>query len=62
VITKRVGPPVAAECYVDNSPPPPPREMSSPVGTRDRGAGRPTKRDRRSIEKLMGKNAAHSGF
>jgi ribosome-associated heat shock protein Hsp15 len=62
VITKRVGPPVAAECYVDNSPPPPPREMTSPVGTRDRGTGRPTKRDRRSIEKLIGKNVGRSGF
>jgi ribosome-associated heat shock protein Hsp15 len=62
VITKRVGPPVAAECYVDNSPPPPPREMSAPVGIRDRGTGRPTKRDRRSIEKLMGKDVGRSGF
>ncbi|MBK3581605.1 RNA-binding S4 domain-containing protein, partial [Streptomyces sp. MBT65] len=26
VIRKRVGPPVAVQCYVDNSPPPPPRE------------------------------------
>ena len=53
VITKRVGAPVAAECYVDNSPPPPPREMVTPVGIRERGAGRPTKRDRRSIDKLL---------
>jgi len=58
VITKRVGAPVAAECYVDNSPPPPSREMTAPVAIRERGAGRPTKRDRRSIEKLMGR----SGF
>ena len=58
VITKRVGAPIAVECYIDNSPPPPPREMVSPVGIRERGAGRPTKRDRRSIEKLLGR----SGF
>lgn len=55
VITKRVGPPVAVECYIDNSPPPP-REAVLPVGVRDRGAGRPTKRDRRSIERLLGRS------
>ncbi|PSM42155.1 ribosome-associated heat shock protein [Streptomyces dioscori] len=54
VIRKRVGPPVAAECYVDNSPPPPPREAVAPAGIRDRGAGRPTKRDRRDLERLRG--------
>ncbi|MGW7266531.1 RNA-binding S4 domain-containing protein [Streptomyces sp. NPDC054842] len=54
VIRKRVGPPVAAECYVDNSPPPPPREAVAPAGIRDRGAGRPTKRDRRELERLRG--------
>jgi ribosome-associated heat shock protein Hsp15 len=27
------------------------------VGVRDRGAGRPTKRERRSIEKLLGRTA-----
>jgi ribosome-associated heat shock protein Hsp15 len=47
---------------VDNSPPPPPREISAPAGVRDRGSGHPTKRDRRSIEKLMGKNVGRSGF
>jgi ribosome-associated heat shock protein Hsp15 len=55
VITKRVGAPVAAECYIDNSPPPPPREAAAPAGVRDRGAGRPTKRERRSIDKLLGR-------
>ncbi|MFH8465621.1 RNA-binding S4 domain-containing protein [Streptomyces sp. NPDC017991] len=54
VIRKRVGPPVAAECYVDNSPPPPPREAVAPAGIRDRGTGRPTKRDRRELERLRG--------
>jgi ribosome-associated heat shock protein Hsp15 len=55
VIAKRVGASVAAECYIDNSPPPPPREEAVPVAVRDRGAGRPTKRERRSIEKLLGR-------
>ncbi|WP_371529766.1 RNA-binding S4 domain-containing protein [Streptomyces sp. NBC_01283] len=54
LIRKRVGPPVAIECYVDNSPPPPPREAVAPAGVRDRGTGRPTKRDRRDMEKLRG--------
>ncbi|MBO0821619.1 MAG: RNA-binding S4 domain-containing protein, partial [Nocardiopsaceae bacterium] len=45
VIAKRVGAPVAVECYADHSPPPPPREKIPQVAVRDRGAGRPTKRD-----------------
>ncbi|MFJ3877520.1 RNA-binding S4 domain-containing protein [Streptomyces sp. NPDC090077] len=53
-VTKRVGPPVAAECYVDNSPPPPTPVEAAVVGIRDRGAGRPTKRDRREMEHLRG--------
>ena len=32
VIRKRVGAPVAVQCYVDNSPPPPPRETVAPAG------------------------------
>jgi ribosome-associated heat shock protein Hsp15 len=54
LIRKRVGAPVAAQCYIDNSPPPPPREAVAPIGIRDRGAGRPTKRDRRELERLRG--------
>jgi ribosome-associated heat shock protein Hsp15 len=50
-IEKRVGAPIAAECYVDHSPPAPPR-TGGPVAERDRGAGRPTKRDRRRIERF----------
>jgi ribosome-associated heat shock protein Hsp15 len=54
LIRKRVGAPVAAQCFIDNSPPPPPREAVAPIGIRDRGAGRPTKRDRRELERLRG--------
>lgn len=53
IVRKRVGPPVATQCYVDNSPPPPPREFTAPVAVRERGAGRPTKRDRRELERLQ---------
>jgi ribosome-associated heat shock protein Hsp15 len=54
-VRKRVGAAVAAECFVDNSPPPPPREAAAAVPVRDRGTGRPTKRDRREIERLRGR-------
>ncbi|TDW31463.1 RNA-binding S4 domain-containing protein [Cryobacterium psychrophilum] len=54
LIVKRVGAIVAADCYVDQTPPPPPREEVALVPTRDRGAGRPTKRERRDIEELRG--------
>jgi ribosome-associated heat shock protein Hsp15 len=52
LITKRVGAPLAAECYVDHSPPPPPREFVRRLFPREAGAGRPTKRDRRQIDRL----------
>ena len=52
-VVKRVGAPVAVTCYLDRSPAPPPKEHIA-AGTRDRGAGRPTKRDRRLIERLRG--------
>ncbi len=54
VVRKRVGAAVAAECFIDNSPPPPPREELLAVAQRDRGAGRPTKRERRDLERLRG--------
>lgn len=54
IVSKRVGAGVAVECFVDKTPPPPPREEVALVPMRDRGAGRPTKRERREIEKLRG--------
>lgn len=53
-IAKRVGAPIAAECYRDETPPPPPRELFAATPKRDRGAGRPTKRERREIDRLHG--------
>jgi ribosome-associated heat shock protein Hsp15 len=54
-IDKRVGASVAAECLLDHSPPPPPRETVSPGLVRDASSGRPTKKDRRQIDRLRGR-------
>jgi len=53
LIAKRVSAAVAAECFDDLTPPPPPREERVLTAVRDRGAGRPTKKDRREIDKLL---------
>ena len=53
VIDKRVGAALAAECFADHSPADV-RDSSPPVFQRERGAGRPTKRDRRQIDRLRG--------
>jgi ribosome-associated heat shock protein Hsp15 len=55
VIEKRVGAAAAAECVVDHSPPPPPRETGLNVLVRDPSSGRPTKRDRRQIDRIRGR-------
>ena len=61
VIGKRVSARLAAECYEDHSPPEPPRRSGGETdggpssGTRDRGEGRPTKRDRRALDRMRGR-------
>ena len=52
LIDKRVAAPLAATCVVDHSPPAPPREFVAPLFRRDPGTGRPTKKDRRSLDRL----------
>ena len=54
ILDARVGAAVAATCLVDHSPPPPPRERPSAVLPREPGSGRPTKRDRRRLDRLRG--------
>jgi ribosome-associated heat shock protein Hsp15 len=51
-IAKRVGAPQAALAAEDRTPV---REPVAMVAVRDRGAGRPTKRERRDIDKLRGR-------
>ncbi|SMF37954.1 heat shock protein Hsp15 [Cellulosimicrobium cellulans J34] len=55
VLVKRVSAPLAAKAVIDQSPPPPPKELAVRVAVRDRGAGRPTKRERRDIDRLRGR-------
>ena len=42
----------SAEGIVDHSPPPAPREHVVPLFTRDRASGRPTKRERRQLDRF----------
>lgn len=55
VIEKRVSAATAATCFEDHSPPAPDRSRLPPAppgGARARGEGRPTKRDRRRLDRL----------
>lgn len=54
VVEQRVGAPAARECLVDHSPEPTPRKFQPSVPQRERGAGRPTKRERRQLEREWG--------
>lgn len=51
-IETRVGAPVAATCYVDNSPPPVVRQIAPGIKA-IRGEGRPTKELRRKLERML---------
>jgi ribosome-associated heat shock protein Hsp15 len=57
LIEKRVGAAIAAEYFIDHSPPVEPRlrGVDYLVAERDAGAGRPTKRDRRAMQKFRGR-------
>jgi ribosome-associated heat shock protein Hsp15 len=50
---KRLSAALAQLLYEDNSPPPPPKEER--LAVRERGAGRPTKADRRALSRLRGR-------
>lgn len=54
-VKKRVGAQVARQCYIDTSPLPPPMDIFASLPQRDRGAGRPTKKERRQTDRLLGR-------
>ncbi|MDO4665397.1 MAG: RNA-binding S4 domain-containing protein [Actinomycetaceae bacterium] len=54
LLKKRVGAPLAAQCYEDLSPARP--KIFLPVARRDPGSGRPTKKERRELDRLFGRN------
>ena len=55
ILTKRVGAPIARTAYIDSSPPRP-SPLDTPAAViRERGAGRPTKKERRQLDALMGR-------
>ena len=55
---KRLSPKAARDLYLDHSPEPEPpkRERELPVAGRERGSGRPTKRQRRALRRLVGRD------
>ena len=59
LLVKRVGAPLAALAYDDRTPE---REPQAALGLRDRGAGRPTKRERRDIDRLRGRETINEEF
>ena len=52
VIDKRIGAAVAATCFVDHSPPAPVVKRQPRMPRREPGSGRPTKRERRELDRL----------
>jgi len=52
ILEKRGGPAAAQACYIDHTPPRPVEEAGVSNFVRDRGAGRPTKRERRQLDRV----------
>lgn len=61
LIVKRTSAPIAQGCYIDHTPP---REkvFMPPLFKRERGAGRPTKKERREMDRLRGLDANWGRF
>nr|WP_231928269.1 RNA-binding S4 domain-containing protein [Devriesea agamarum] len=52
IIARRVGAPIAVTAYEDLTPPPLPQMLARPP-RRDPGSGRPTKKERRELDRLL---------
>ena len=53
LIAKRTSAPIAQECYINRTPERP-KALLPPLFIRERGAGRPTKKERREMDRLRG--------
>lgn len=53
-LAERRGPASVARALYEDLTPPPPPEPEAPAAYRDRGSGRPTKKDRRQMRKFFG--------
>lgn len=56
ILAKRVGAEVAARAYIDHTPVAPPATFVAPPAVRDPGSGRPTKKERRQLDRLRGRS------
>ncbi|MDO4613850.1 MAG: S4 domain-containing protein [Actinomycetaceae bacterium] len=56
LLDKRVSAPLAQAAYIDHTPPRLERVAVPAPVLRDPGAGRPTKKERRELDRLMGRN------
>lgn len=57
ILSKRVGADVAVRAYIDHTPAPAVKAAAAPpVAQREPGAGRPTKRERRQLDRLRGRD------
>ncbi|WP_349827626.1 RNA-binding S4 domain-containing protein [Brevibacterium litoralis] len=55
-LPSRGGAPLAVQCYEDRTPEPDP-VLRAPVPRREKGMGRPTKKDRRALDRLRGRDS-----
>lgn len=58
IVEKRIGAKLVENYVEDHSPPKPKRQdpvLAPPGGARERGQGRPTKKERRNIDRLRGR-------
>ncbi|AIG64403.1 tRNA synthetase RNA-binding protein [Corynebacterium atypicum] len=57
-VRTRVSAAVARTCYHDHTPPPAPKEVLATLPVRERGSGRPTKKERRQLDRLRGRSSS----
>lgn len=62
ILKTRVGAPIAQTAYIDHSPPRPDPYIMMSIPRRPKGSGRPTKRERRQLDRLRGRDTNEGRF